>query len=109
VNTPGICAIVVSGCPALRKEIRRELCEEINADEEDSVAWAQFSNNPSATNRWVDIIPMITGEVDEEAYSQLNETLDLKNNDVIFVGVQPSIFTVLLDMIVIDDRAVQLC
>jgi hypothetical protein len=52
---------------------------------------------------------MITGEIDDKAYSQLNKTLNLTNNDVIFVGVQPSIFTVLLDMIVIDDRAVQLC
>jgi hypothetical protein len=109
VKTPGVCAFVLNGSAALPREVRRELCEEINADGEDSVAWAQFSTNPSANNRWVDLIPMITGEIDDKAYSQLNKTLNLTNNDVIFVGVQPSIFTVLLDMIVIDDRAVQLC
>jgi hypothetical protein len=110
VKTPGICAFVLKGDEALAKAIRREICAEVNGDsQEASVAWSQFSSNPSAHNRWVDTIPMITGNINDKAYFLLNKTLGLHDQDVVFVGVNPTIFTVLLYMIVIDDRAVQLC
>ena len=112
MKTPGICAFVLRGPIVPSKEVRQEICEEVNADateDSDTVAWAQFTSNVDANNRWVDTIPMITGEIDDKAYSRLNKTLGLKQRDLIFVGVQPDIFTVLLDMIVINDRAVQLC
>jgi hypothetical protein len=110
VKTPGISAFVLKSSVAPSREVRREICSEINADAaEDSVAWAQFSTNPTANNRWVDLIPMITGGINAETYAKLNETLDVRDRDIVFVGVQPSIFTVLLGMIVINDRAVQLC
>jgi hypothetical protein len=95
VGSPGVLAFVVRQGGILPAKARRAVCDEANGTSQDYVASAVYHETNQDAKRWVDIGPL-KSRVTEEQYFIVNQFLGLKDNDAIFIGTKPSIFTVLI-------------
>ena len=77
----------------MRSKTRRAICDGAKGASGDYIASAVFYNYPDS-KRWVDAISLIKNRIMDEEYHALNESLDLRHGDAIFIGVRPDTFTV---------------
>jgi hypothetical protein len=81
---------------SLDKEIRLSIVEQAKGTSEDFLITVRCDGLENLSKRWINAIKLDLGDISDDNYQALNQSLCLERGDVIFLGLSPQTFSVRL-------------